>query len=322
MTEIPFMVYNRPYYLVGKDLIETNLLFLDNFQPNYFYETSKLMFEIIKDSDNKDHNNYLASQIKILYSQALETFFAFLFASVQAPLCTIGWMQKYWSKQLIKLIQVINTHVEFDYFKVSLESNTWYNISKKINNFELEDRDLFDKIIKGYSKFWDTLAMEFIKENINLEYNHIKHGFRIKPGGFDLKFKKDRENGDKYISIGSSEYGANLYQPIDIEFDGKKTNVFYLKRSSFNWDLEFYVKRLKLLTYSISNIISFNIGLIKGDFRNQIFSYPDDITMFEETLFDKLPVRKFEIEYGVDNINKDNYKDERVKEYYKEKITI
>lgn len=322
MQKIPFMVHETPYYLIGDDIIKLNLRFLEDFQPEYFYETSKSLFSSIQNSDNRTENNYLASQIKTLYSQAVETFFAYLFGSLQAPLCIVGWLQLYRIKSLRKFVETINTNTRFPYFKISLKKYSWLQLSKQFNFFKHEDNQIHNKIINGYAEFWSKISEDITNEDKYIEYNQIKHGFRITPGGFSLFIQKEGKNNNPIIPLGSSKFGSTIYKPEYYMSNDKRTNIISLATISNNWNIDLYIKSLELLNYSLKNIKSFLIGLISNTLNEQLFHFPDDINLFDEICALSNPISSSELKNNYGNLDLDAFNKSDVKKSYEEKIFI
>jgi len=325
MQKIPFMVHDTPYYLIGNDIIKLNLRFLKDFQPEYFHETSKVLFSSFQTSKNKKEKNYLASQIKTLYHQAVETFFAYLFGSLQAPLCIIAWLQLYRIKSLREFVEIINTDTSFPYFKISLKKYSWFQLSKQFNFFKHEDEQIHNNIINGYAKFWRKIADDIINEDKYVEFNQIKHGFRIKPGGFSLYIQeevKKGKNNNPIIPVLSGEFGSTIYKPEFYISNDKRTNILSLSTISNNWNIDFYIKSLELLEYSLKNIKSFLIGLVSNTLNEQLFYFPDDINLFDEVNASSNPISSSKLNNNFENLDLTDFNKSDVKKSYEEKIFI
>lgn len=224
-----------------------------------------------------------------------------------------------------KLVKTVNDNEKFDHFKIALHSYDWYGISKTINAFKYDDKEEYNRIIEGFSKFWAVLGKDFLNEKLNIEYNNIKHGFRIEHGGFGLSIGREDKPGqptrpDKMIPLGGSKYGSTIQKVEILEGSPKKCNVFTLRRTRFNWDIELFLARLELLTYSLINLISFTIGISKGRIENQIFEVPDDLDLFNKVLVPKVGVTTFDMDYPIYFNQAPKLTNEDIKKFYDEKI--
>src|SRR3989304_3703054 len=86
-----FAVDETPWCAWEWDLKKQNLAFIEGVDPTYF-EFLARVYVNLPDSD-QEHKAALA--LRTAYSHGIETFFALLFAAIQAPDCVIGWVHKY-----------------------------------------------------------------------------------------------------------------------------------------------------------------------------------------------------------------------------------
>lgn len=67
-----------------------------------------------------------------------------------------------------------------------------------------------------FSTLWYRFAGDYLNENLIAEYNSLKHGFRINPGGFKLMVGPESTPGvaapaERMTSLGSSEFGSSFF---------------------------------------------------------------------------------------------------------------
>jgi hypothetical protein len=329
LKSIPFMVYDRPHCVVGPDLVDRNLEFLRGVRPEYFqFLCQQNLTMLCQHSEPSDQiqKAYLATNIRLLYGQALEAFFGMLFALLQAPMCLPAWLQSYWPEQLRKMVSIIDNAEAFDYFKIRLEKNDWDSLARKITILP-DELPHHDDIVKGYGRLWATLAADFLNEKRSKEYNSLKHGFRVIQGGFRLSIGKESSPGmpttpASMISLGGSPYGCTTFFANRIDNQSKDTTVFALRRTSFNWDPHFLSARIELIRYSIQNIASLAIGLSQNDLTNELFYYPDDINTFDTALFPKVGITDFDVDYSYSSIGQLALTSQNVHDYYKSKFYV
>src|SRR4051812_7198190 len=107
MTEIQysrFVVNETPYCVWDWDITEQNLEFINSIDPRYFEHIAKIHGEMLEGEDQQ----YAAIALRTAYAHSLETFFALLCATIQAPDCVVGWLLKYRNKELFDLVRKID----------------------------------------------------------------------------------------------------------------------------------------------------------------------------------------------------------------------
>ncbi len=103
-------------------------------------------------------------------------------------------------------------------------------------------------------------AYEYLDKNYIDEYNSLKHGFRIKAGGFGLSIDLEHQYGlpppdDEMKLIGHSEYGASFIR-LESIFPEKKNRSLRSRRISLNWKIEKVTLLIQLISMSINNVVS------------------------------------------------------------------
>lgn len=293
-----FIVYETPYSIFGNDLTELNLTFLKNYNSDYYY---KLFLEFEK-IDFNEHNN--STLIRLLYCHALESLFSLMIAVVQAPHFIIGWLQKYQISELKSIInKLINNNSIYSKFETPISSIE--QISKYCNIYFNEN--IRENMIVEYSKLWNNLAIEFIDNDLAYEYNSLKHGLRFIPGGFNISFGKENTYGispplEQMKSLGGSKFGSKIWLLNEIKNKNSSlAKSFVIIEKSVNWNPEFMLKKICLISFSISNLISF-ARILNGENPNTIkFSNPKDIDAFKLVHDDNVRIKKFSIHPNYDD---------------------
>jgi hypothetical protein len=247
-----FLVDERPYCMWGWDLPAENLRFLDGLDPKYFNHVSDLHAAAL-DSDGRQ---YAALALRLAYSQALETFFALLGAALQAPQCAVGWMLAYTNFELRNVVQKLSDGAPLK-GPVTF-SGDWDHLSREIHLFELDDRREDRRIKSVFAILWKTFAFDFLDERFSDEYNSMKHGLRVRPGGFWLTIGGELEDGGtdapSAVIDSRSEYGSRFFRVRSLAH--KRTN-FSAVEAARNWDPVALAVRIELLSVSIGNVISY-----------------------------------------------------------------
>lgn len=279
---VVFMVDNKPYCLWSdKGIKEYTLEFLDNIDPTYFEYQANTNLQKLKFKKYKLH---AALAIRIAYSHGLETLFSLLCAAIQSPYCIPGWLLLCNNTQLYNIVKNINSHEQV----ISLLKQhriDWQRVSSAIHEpLILEDKEKEKSIKIRFGELWSRWASDFLAETFRKEYNSIKHGFRVKAGGFSFAIGVEEIPGirapkEKMQLIGKSEFGSSFFDYIPI---GEIKQHIQLRRNSTNWDPEDMAWGLHLISISISNIVSF-LKIINGvDATKVKFNFPRDTETFQE----------------------------------------
>ncbi len=251
-----FFVGERPQVVHEWDIRARNREFLSGIDPKYF----EYMGRTHAASLETDDKQYAALAIRSLYSQALETFFALLFATAQAHLAVYAWVLRYNPKDLDGLIEAMRTHQPI-YSQRWPRPASWLDLSNWIHSlWRFGDSDETDRRIKeGFAQAWQRFAYDFTDQAAREEYNSIKHGLRTRSGGFHLLFGVQDELGtpapvERMQRLGGSDFGTTYYR-------GEKlcdtANNFRARRCSRNWNPRNLVKGVDLLSISMENVLSF-----------------------------------------------------------------
>jgi hypothetical protein len=187
------------------------------------------------------------------YGHALETFFGLLAASVQAPHCPLGWILQYAPGDVPKVIRKIHQD-EHVLARVPLPpTNRWAALSATINSFKHDDPGEDARIKRLFADTWALLAHDYVDEIGGDEFNSIKHGLRVKPGGFSLQIGASPDESAAPLIDSRSEFGTRFFHRESL---GDAIN-FYAKDAARNWSPKALAVRTELLCVSINNIVSF-----------------------------------------------------------------
>lgn len=260
---------------------EKNLRFVDNIDHTYFEFLAKTYLTKL---NTKKNEHRAAISIRAAYSHGLETLFFLLGAFIQAPYCLPGWILLCSNQDLRDLINKINSHQKV----ASVFKNDWLDwnsIAEYVFQcFQIDDIQKRTEIVSGFAQLWHLFANDFTNETFVKEYNSIKHGFRVKTGGFSLQMGTQKEIGipaapESMVTMGSSKFGASFLDVVKI---GNTKNHFYFNNISRNWDPEDMVGGLLLISQSIANVIS-AIKVLNGVNPRKIkYVWPSNLESFNE----------------------------------------
>lgn len=277
-----FAVHERPLCVWDWNLAEITGTFLDTFDRGYF----EYQVEVHIDQLDGEGARHAATAIRTTYCHAMETLFALLGATLQAPDCVAGWMQAYRSHELDDLVRKISTRKPV-LTKLRLSAVSWKELSAVVHRcLALEDAQKADRIKDAFGKFWGHLAHDFLSSHARPEYNSIKHGFRVGSGGSYIHAGIEKTPGqacppEEMKCVGGSEHGSSFYVAESI--GDSKLNV-RLRRTSRNWDGVALALRIKLIGMSLQNVVScLRIG--NGAEPSTVqFRWPQELDLFDEAM--------------------------------------
>ena len=279
-----FVVYDKPYCIWDLDLSQKNLDFIESMSPEYF---NNVALHNVKQLEEEE-KNLAALSIRLAYFHGMETFFSLICATLQAPECIVGWLQKYSGNSLRKMVIDINAGQNI-LTKKGPNQFSWEELSNTFNSFKLEDGEKEHEIKARFGEFWKRLAAEFVDEKLIFEYNSIKHGLRIGPGGFHMAIGQEKEFGvspapDEFVSMGGNEFGSSFFTQEEICQEGVPNRKYHfrVRKYSVNWDPEIIGIRIILLSESIQNILSSLKMINRVKPETVKFSWPSDLRVFDE----------------------------------------
>lgn len=137
--------------------------------------------------------------------------------------------------------------------------NKWQGLALAINLFHHEDSAEEDRIKVLFADTWALLAEDYLDSTGSAEYNSIKHGMRVNPGGFRLKMESP--DGGAPIIDSTSEFGSRFFSLKKLGIGGIN---FHAEDTARNWSPVSLAVRTELLSVSIGNVIAFLLTKIDG----------------------------------------------------------
>lgn len=249
----PFLVDERPFCVWGYDMPQNNEGFIKEFSPKYFSVVATQNIKLL----TTDLKHQAAVNLRLAYSHGVEALFLMIFAELQAAYCVPAWILKCSTSELKSLVKKVGDPTQTISNMFALSSVTWRDISGIVHNEMLmKDKDKAEETISVYADLWKDFAAYFTDELEQSEYNSIKHGLRIAPGGFHLSLQKETSPGvtdaaAPLHTISGSEFGSSFYTAEKLD---AKTPNFYLSSHSKNWDARKFAVGLELIAASLENV--------------------------------------------------------------------
>ena len=312
-----FAVVDKPYSVFEWDLPERNLRFIRGLDAGYYAYLARTISQNITEEDQQR----AAVALRIAYSHGLESLFALLFAALQAPDCTVAWLLKYRREDIVELANRIG-HRQRILSKLKFERKGWPAVAIAMFSplFEEEQRNKLP--IAELGKTWGRFASEFLDQEMNREYNNLKHGFRVTPGGFTMSFGLQEEPdkpapADRMTSLGGSRYGSSYFVPEQLNVDA---NHFRIRNQSRNWVLQNMINGLQLITLSVHNIIVFLRVLNRDDTSDCQFRMPNDPAFLNSPWNQHIGVFASHIDSQVKKENIRRLSDEEILSVYRDVV--
>ncbi|MBD1807740.1 hypothetical protein H6F98_20140 [Microcoleus sp. FACHB-SPT15] len=275
-----FLVDERPLCIWDKDIRQKTLKFLENIDSGYFDYIVNVHLQTLNQGDKSTdkESQYAALALRTAYSQALETLFALICAAIQAPWCVPAWINAYKNDELRQLVEKIHTKKPIRSL-LGGESPSWSSICAFIfQQCPFENEAQKSSVEAGFAQLWSNFAQDFLDKEHSQEYNSIKHGLRVRSGGFKFSVglldKPDvPPPADKMEVVSDSQFGSSFLVNEKI---GSEKHHIYFKEHCRNWNPKDIALRLMLASISISNIQS-TLKLMHGVSEVQL-QYPEDFT--------------------------------------------
>jgi hypothetical protein len=278
MQRVMFVTGERPAVFWGYDLAGDNARFLKTLDAEYFGFVARECAARLKDETTLERADRLrvATTLRIAYGQAAETLMALLAATAQIPTFPMGWMLRYQNQDLREVVTAIESERPFHSLLVE-RPVTWRTISALVHSYipgPAERLGLIDRA----ATFWSRMAQQFLSDHHQNEYNALKHGLRVMPGGFSIAFGVEKTPGqpaapEDMTSLGGSQFGATYVVPVRI--DGAAKHHFRISRESRNWSYEALAIDLQLMAQSMANVVG-SLRVVGGDDASRVrFSWPN-----------------------------------------------
>jgi len=269
MQYTPFVVGGDYYCMWGDDLRKRSLEFLQSLVPEYFGYQAKVHLLGVDDSED-GHRAALA--LRAAYHHSLETLFSLLIAAVQAPNCVHGWLQKCTTKQLCEAVQAVSTHPASVVNLLGWQQVTWLRLSQFVHKHAEWAQKASDQTCARFARLWQRLSVDILDTRSRQEYNSLKHGLRVSPGGCFLSVGVEDTPGvpapaEKMITVGGSQFGTTF--PVTEAVAGAGKANLHASLVTLNWFPELTAEAVHLIASSISNVVSC-LQIYCGRPRNEV----------------------------------------------------
>lgn len=291
LQHYPFVTGRKAHCAWEFDLSKAVLRFLTELDPDYFVNIAEIHLARVEESECQSS----AIALRSLYLQGLETLFAMLGALVQAPGAIPAWLLKYKNHELDELVADLQAGRPI-LSCVNSKIETWNDLSSVVHAGMAVDVEKKDEISTVFGGLWRRFAGDFLDKKMRLEYNSIKHGLRIKPGGFALAIGRQESPEvpcppERMQNMGGSKFGSAYYTAE--ELDSKGLN-FRIRQQSVNWNPQNMFWGAKLISLSLNNVIACLRAVNKGEREDISFKFLENPEEFDKPWSHAVGVMSFD----------------------------
>jgi hypothetical protein len=198
---------------------------------------------------------------------------------VQSPRCAYGWIAKCSNTTLRRVVNRINAGDRELLCPYVRKPVGWAGIADIVFACYMPDTEKGAATRKLFATLWGQLAHEFLNRDHIEEYNSIKHGLRMRGGGFTLAVGLEHSYGvpppdSEMKTIGHSEHGSSFFRLERIGEEGSRS--FSTRRVAVNWKVERVQLLCELAAMSIANVIG-ALRIVNGTSPSTVqFHRPSD----------------------------------------------
>lgn len=253
-----YAVLDELYCLWEIDVQARNQTFLNGIDAEYFGYLAKYGAEGLYDEQD---GKRVAASLRLGFFNGTETLFSLLGALLQAPRCVYAWMAQCTTGQLREFLRRVNERDRSLPMAVSLRDLSWEGMAKAVTAHSSADLAKAELNGKLFGRLWSRLAWEYLQDVNIKEYNSLKHGFRVRHGGFALSTGIEHEYGvppppEEMQFLGGSDFGSTFYVLEKIGGEEKSNRSRRSRQVSVNWSAQGTVLALQLISMSIRNVVS------------------------------------------------------------------
>jgi len=323
MQRMPLLTGERACVYWGHDLAGDNRRFLESLDPDYYWFAARQAVDRLSADPPLEKADQLraAMALRIAYGQGVETLMALLCALAQSPQFPLGWMLRYRNEELRSVVEAIDGERVFPHL-LTIDAVSWKSLSLMVHSHIPEAAARLG-LVEKFATFWGRMAHQLLSDSHQDEYNALKHGLRVMPGGFSIAFGVEKVPGQRappedMRSLGGSAFGSSFNVPLKI--GGAEKHHLRLSHRSRNWSWEALAIDLQLISQSTSNVVGC-LRVIAGAPAGTVrFGWPaeqeDDIfTRYQQSL---VSVEHFTTADNVQSADIEALSAEDVRRFYEE----
>ena len=286
VERVCFAILDRPVCVWGVRAAEVNARFLDSVDPGFFMHEAEVHGKALREATEDRERQTHAMALRLSYGMALETLFAFLAASAQAPHCMFAWLSLYRNDELRDLVRRIIAGEDVLAFE-PYRPLTWRGLaSEMLRPLEGEDQEKYNWAVGRFTEAWELFAADFLNESRSKEYNSIKHGIRSQPGSFSVRAEAEGQT----LLESESVFGHRL---VFAQPKANRRMQYDVVSVFMTLEPQKCIAALSLISVSIHNLLV-NAFARSGHAKRPLqLIYPDTDHRFDMLKEETAPIRSF-----------------------------
>jgi hypothetical protein len=224
-----FLVGDCPHCVWGDTIEETNRRYLEGIDPDYH---DYLALTHHKHLRLRKDRQRAALALRTHYHHGLETLFSLAGALLQAPAAVPAWMQLCGTDTLPKIVREVQSG-SFTRTMLPIREITWQSIAAFVHQWDGSPPQRKADTIEHFSRVWSRFASDFLDLHRANEYNGIKHGLRVRSGGFGLRVGMEHTYGvappeAEMKQLVHSDFGSSYFE-VDPVVEGTVPRSLHLR---------------------------------------------------------------------------------------------
>lgn len=207
MDRYVFAVWDDVFCCWAHNLVESNERFLTSIDGEYFNYVAHRHLDQI----DGEERHRAAVPLRAAYHQGLETLFSLLGALAQASGAVPAWIPKCSNATLREIVDALRAGrtilTQDGPQPVSLS-----DLAALIHQFCWPDDQPAGATGERFGRLWNRFAHDFLDLHQVAEYNSLKHGFRVLPGGFFLRMGLEEEYGVRAPEANMQTIGGKSFR--------------------------------------------------------------------------------------------------------------
>ncbi|XUW93806.1 hypothetical protein OH764_35590 (plasmid) [Burkholderia sp. M6-3] len=253
-----FAVADEPYCVWEHPFDTHNLDFLRGVDAEYFDAVGRMAGTEFQKTKEDEHRG--ATVARLALHQGVETLYSLLAAMLQAPKSVYAWLAKCSNQTLRDIVASISKGSFSEPMQLRGPTPTWELLAVYIFEDAGGDPELRATTARSFGDLWTRLAHDFVDPNTAQEYNSLKHGFRVAPGGFTMEISGPSTTPDagalQKIALGGSAHGVSYFHLEKIGGENRTNRSIAGRLYRRNWSAPQTILLLELVSYSLRNVIS------------------------------------------------------------------
>lgn len=179
-------------------------------------------------------------------------------AAVQAPKCPQAYLGQCSNGALRSVLRKIDEGALLPQYNRHLKVLSWPGIGEEVLRCTGETGAEQQRLVGTFTNLWTDLASKQRNQIAIWEYNSLKHGFRVHPGGFTLKIEANGPNPSNPLELTIGEKFGTGFHVLTKPGDDTDANRSRLaERHNVIWRVEDLAHLVHLISASLQNVVTY-----------------------------------------------------------------